>query len=186
MVLYGICNLSCQIQIFPNFLDINVDLSSGILVEIVDTQTEKYGIRIPKLSNTTTIQQSDFYLCAKDRLIIISEDMVPFLMAITDLNLRVSLARRSAQVDFIRTLKVGHIAAVYGTLFNERKYFECRVKYIGPVPELGPGKFIGVEFMVNYFRVLYFHQIFNMFFFFKARRRKASKFTSTGNNRKIC
>lgn len=150
MGLYGICNLSCQIQIFPNFLDINVDLSSGILVEIVDTQTEKYGIRIPKLSNTV-IHQSDFYLCPKDKLLIISEDVVPFLMAITDLNHRISLARRPQQVNFICGLKVGHITAVYGTLFNERKYFECRVKYIGPVAELGSGSFIAVEFLVIFF-----------------------------------
>lgn len=163
MVLYGICNLSCQIQIFPNFLDINVDLSSGILVEIVDTQTEKYGIRIPKLSNAT-IQQSDFYLCPKDKLIIISQDFLPFLMAINDLNHRVSLARRTPQIEFIRALKVGHIAAVYGTLFHERKYFECRVKYIGPVLELGPGSYIGVEFLVNYFCFIFSNRFLTKYF----------------------
>lgn len=170
MALYGICNLSCQIQIFPNFLDINVDLSSGILVEIVDTQTEKYGIRIPKLSNTT-IQQSDFYLCPKDKLIIISEDVVPFLMAITDLNHRVSLARRLPQIEFIRALKVGHIAAVYGTLFHERKYFECRVKYIGPVAELGPGSFIGVEFLVIFLYFLYVKRFLSICFYFSTVRK---------------
>lgn len=164
MVLYGICNFSCQIQVFPNFLDINVDLSSGILVEIVDKQTEKYGIRIPKLSNQIN-HQSDFYLCSKDKLLIIEENVLPFLMAISDLNLRISMARRSAQVEFITGLKVGHIAAVFGTLFHERKYFECRVKYIGSVPELGQGSFIGVEFLVIFLLFCFLKVVLFDFFF---------------------
>lgn len=153
MSFYGICNFSCQIQIFPNFLDKYVDLSSGVLVEIIDTQTEKYGIKIPRLSNNT-IYTDDFYLCPKDKLIKVSNDLLPFLIPIYDLKHRLEFARRAPQVEFIRSLKVGHVVAVYGTLFNERRYFECRVKYIGTVAELGMGNYIGVEFLVNYIFVL--------------------------------
>lgn len=182
MVLYGICNFSCQIQVFPNFLDINAELSIGYLVEIVDTQTEKYGIRIPKLSNQIN-HQSDFYLCSKDKLILIEENVVPFLMAISDLNHRISMARRTPQMEFITGIKVGHVAAVYGTLFNERKYFECRVKYIGAVPELGQGSFIGVEFLVIFLGFsLFGGYLISFFLLLIARRRKATTFNFIDNN----
>jgi hypothetical protein len=100
-------------------------------------------------------------LCSMLRLYQVQSDVIwPFVIAILDPLERLKFVQNYSACNFIQTLKVGSLVNASGLAFNKEVFYDCIVRFIGLVDEMGPGYYFGLELLVNYFFFLYFFFVY--------------------------
>lgn len=145
-----------------------VDLNRGMLVEIRKVADRYSTIMIHDFYERNFAYENNLYLCKSSALFPVPLELWPFLIAVNDPFERLIIAKDKALIEYIASLKIGNFATVNGQLFNvstvnqslmflpEREPkarsidFECIVRYIGSVDEVGPGFIFGLELLVNF------------------------------------
>lgn len=148
------------------------DLSRGTMVEIrkplASTAGSSYSnIVIHDYYRKNLAFENNLYMCKTSALFRVPLDVWPFLIAISDPLERVNIAKDKNYIDFIRSIGLDSFVTVNGQYFNysplnqslmflpEREPkeksldYECIVRYIGEVDEVGPGYMFGLELLVN-------------------------------------
>ncbi|XP_030383625.1 ubiquitin carboxyl-terminal hydrolase CYLD isoform X2 [Scaptodrosophila lebanonensis] len=91
----------------------------------------------------------NLYECAENKLIEVSEDVWPYVISIEHSLRRLLFVSNKNQCRWIVNLKPNDLLSVKGEQFGkEGVYFDCIVRYIGPVQELhAVGYFFGLELL---------------------------------------
>lgn len=130
--------------------DVNVNqLRLGMLVEALEESKDSaLRIRVTDTGGGSKTWLGTEWRCHKYDLIPVSFKIWQYLFAVQSLQERVRLASDESLCDQIRNISV-----------NDRIWYCCDpnrcikelafVRYIGPVPQLGPGHYFGLELLVN-------------------------------------
>lgn len=146
-----------------------VELHRGMTVEIEDSREKYTTIRIKDYYQQTFAYENNVYLCKTSALFSVPVDFWPFLIAINDPMERVNIAKDKNFIHYLLRLQTEGYVTVRGEYFNllppnqtlsflpEREPkdrsldYDCIVKYIGPVEEIGsPGCLFGLQLLVNF------------------------------------
>lgn len=145
----------------------HVDLKHGMMVEIKKDSNRYSTIMVHDYYEKNFAFENNLYLCKSSALFPVRTDIWPFLIAINDPCERANIARDRGFVDYILSLKIDSFVTVIGQYFNisainqslmflpereprERSLdYECIIRYIGLVDEIGPGYYFGLELLVN-------------------------------------
>ncbi|XP_055847048.1 ubiquitin carboxyl-terminal hydrolase CYLD [Episyrphus balteatus] len=146
-----------------------IPIEPGTLVKVYDTTTGGSGSTNNNTLNnnsssqsnsnsnskTTSVQILDYfnhnpisenlYECPTSHLKRIHQDIWPFGIAISDPTRRLQFFLSTEQCKHILYLREGELVAVNGALFGNAMRYECIVRYIGLVQEMGPGYYFGLQ-----------------------------------------
>lgn len=147
------------------------ELCRGTMVEIrkttISDRSSYSNIVIHDYYRKNLAYENNLYMCKTSALFKVPLDVWPFLIAIPDPSERIIIAKDKGYIDYIRSIGLDSFVTVNGQYFNyssinqslrflpereprERTLdFECIVRYIGPVDEVGPGYMFGLELLVN-------------------------------------
>lgn len=100
--------------------------------------------------------------CQSAHLQRIPSDIWPYLIAILDPLERCEFAKRPKLFGSVKQLRVGDIVMVSWLAKNRHVTYDCIIRYVGPVPKIGPGYYFGLELLV---KTLYFYH-FTFFYVF--------------------
>lgn len=140
------------------------EVHRGTLVEVKGTQGKQNStVRIYDPHQKNLAFENNLYTIKCTSLLAIPRASWHFLAAIIDPHTRANIAADTELLDYIIRLKVKSFVTVNGFYFSlyqdhifaEKEpmkgplYFECIIRYIGPVDEIGPGYFFGLELLVN-------------------------------------
>lgn len=145
-----------------------IELSRGMTVEIKDYKERYSSIMVHDYYQKNYAYENNLYLCKTSALFQVPLGIWPFLIAINDPYERANIAKDRPFIDYILRQQEGSYVTVDGQHFNlstirqklsflpEREPkdrsldYECIIKYIGPVDEIGgPGYLFGLELLVN-------------------------------------
>lgn len=148
--------------------DEGFNIKRGMMVEIKKHSSRYSTITIHDYyDKNLSFEINNLYLCKSSALFPVSREIWPFLTAIMDPCERANLAKDKGLVDYILSLEVSCYATVRGQEFNvssinqslmflpEREPrerlldYECIIRHIGEVDEIGPGYYFGLELLVN-------------------------------------
>jgi hypothetical protein len=148
-----------------------LELARGSMVEIRYPQHNQSIVVIHDFHQKNLAFENNLYIVKNSALLRVPERIWPYLVAITDPNERANIAKDQYYVEYILTLKEKSFVRVNGQYFSaypirqqflperEPKYksldYDCIVRYIGPVDEIGPGYFFALELLVNAFKSYY-------------------------------
>lgn len=143
-----------------------IDVLKGTMVEIRKINNQhQYTVMIHDFHQKNFAFENNLYLIKPSVLCTVSRELWPFLIAITDPIARARIATDEAFCDYLLNLNEKSLASVNGHYFStcpirqslqflpEREPrdrfvdYYCSVKYIGPVEEIGPGYFFGLELL---------------------------------------
>lgn len=145
-----------------------VDLKKGMMVEVLLLSEKFATVRIHDYYQKNLAFENNLYLVKASALFEVAIDVWPYVIAITDPQMRLNFARDRVFIDYVMSLDVGSFATVNGIFFmmssinqslsflperepqNRILDYECVVRYIGPVDEIGPGCVFGLELLVNF------------------------------------
>lgn len=145
-----------------------LELTRGVMVEIMKDTNGHSTIKVHDYYQKHFAYEHNLYFCKSSALFPVAVEIWPFLIAISDPLERTFLARDLDHVHFVLSLEVDDFVTVNGKLFdvspmnqslmflperepkNKTLDYECVVKYIGPVDEVGPGYIFGLELLVIY------------------------------------
>lgn len=150
--------------------DQKVELSRGTTVQIKKVQTTYSEVMICDLHNPNLAFQNNLYYVKTSCLVHVDESIWFQLIAIPDSQERANIAKDKAYLDYIASLGVDTFVRVNAHHFSmcpirqslqflperetkdfrERDY-DCIVRYIGFVDEIGPGYYYGLELLVNFY-----------------------------------
>lgn len=151
---------------------VSYGLRKGQMVEIIDfiaplhNQTNKFCIiRILDYHQITAPWDRHVYVCRTGNLMQVPSDSWPYVISVIDPFDRLAFAKDRAYVDYIKSLSVDDLVEIKGEIFQQslmqqsidfgqvhQKYYECVVRFIGPVPEVSrSGYCFGLELLVNCF-----------------------------------
>lgn len=150
---------------------VSYGLRKGQMVEIIDyiaqhNQNNKFcSIKILNYQQVKAFFDQHVYLCKTAALMPVASDAWPYVISVMDPFDRLAFAKDKAYVDYIKSLRVEDLVEVKGEIFNlsimqqsidfgqvQQKYYECVVKFIGPVQEVSQsGYCFGLELLVNCF-----------------------------------
>lgn len=124
-------------------------ISPGNLVKILqyDKNNKNAKIQVMDYYNNNIIWEN-LYKCSVNHLKKIHNDLFPFLIAIQDPEDRLQFAVRSECCKNILQLRIDDIVNVSGEPFRKDIFYNCIIRYIGLVPEIGPGYYFGLEILV--------------------------------------
>lgn len=145
------------------------ELCRGTMVEIRQSPSPSNysNIIIHDYYRKNLAFENNLYMCKTSALFRVPLDIWPFLVSITDPLERVNIARDKNYINYIRSIGIDSFVTVNGQYFNfspmnqslmflpereprERSLdYECIVRYIGTVDEVGPGYMFGLELLVN-------------------------------------
>lgn len=130
--------------------DVNVNkLRLGMLVEALeDLKDGLLKIRVTETAGSQTWCGTE-WRCHKYDLILVSHKIWQYLLAVQSPQERVQLASNEALCEQIRAISVKDKVWYYRDPNKHSKELVF-VRYIGSVPELGPGNYFGLELLVNY------------------------------------
>ncbi|CAD7085791.1 unnamed protein product [Hermetia illucens] len=126
-----------------------VIVSKGTLVKILDANgSSSVNVQVMDYINKNPIWEN-MYKCAADSVRQVPQDTWPYVIAIADPEERLRFALNSKWCQIILSLKIGSIVSVSAELFKKSSSFDynCIVRYIGLVPEIGPGYYFGLELL---------------------------------------
>lgn len=95
------------------------------------------------------LQQSDYYLCDYKDFIFIQEKLWWMLIAVRNIKNRLKIMQMEKFQKFLMRIKVNSIIHVASDSFGTKDDLKCTVQYVGEVPEIGPGYFIGFLLFVS-------------------------------------
>lgn len=142
----------------------HVELSRGMMVEYKRTSDRYCNIIIRDYYTKNHAFENNLYLCKSSALYQVQSSMWHFLVAINDPIERAALAKDKPFTEYILGLDINGVCTVNGQYFHYASHLErdrnanmaldyhCIVKYIGPVADLGPGHFFGLQLVVIFSR----------------------------------
>lgn len=152
--------------------DQSVELLQGTMVETIGLQFNKnyHTVMIHDYHQRNFAFENNLYFIKQSALYQVSAEIWPFLIAVTDANIRASIAKDENFSEYILRLQLKSFVSVDAQYFSicpirqslqflpqrepNRKQgasFDCIVRYIGEVKEIGPGFYFGLELLVIFF-----------------------------------
>lgn len=154
---YAICLKQCKIRTAPipsvaiqdDSLSDTTVLRIGTLVRIQERYNQKQVVvKVCSFFSSDPVWEANLYLCPTSHLHAVEGGLWPFLGAISDPEDRCTLAKHPENWRFVLTLGVGAHCSASAQLFRMPGSFDCVVRYVGYVPEMGPGCYFGLEILV--------------------------------------
>lgn len=150
--------------------DQKIEVQRGTMVEVLHSQSNQQYCKviIHDYHERNLAYENNLYFMRQSELFPVNEIFWPFLIAITNPNERANIAMDDAYVTYLLNLNIKSFVSVVGQYFintiresiqflPERQPKEhlstdyaCIIRYIGPVDEIGPGNFFGLELLVNF------------------------------------
>lgn len=121
----------------------DVVLRKGNLVKLSNLNGGTYFARVYSNDGGELRQSDKDYICKVHDFTFVTEQLWMMLIAVNNVDRRVVIMRRETFKRFLSKLRVGSNCNVSGRIFNREENIRCFVKYIGAVPEIGPGTFFG-------------------------------------------
>lgn len=152
---FALCSDSCNIKLIhgtshSSDVKTTTQLFKGMMVQVYERlPNKKCSIKICDFHNANILWESNLFLCSNNNLMFVSPEVWPFLIAINDPLTRLDCAKDNDWTQFISGSNTDHIVQVSGNNFGKEYPFTCIVRFIGLVPEIGPGYHFGLEILVN-------------------------------------
>ncbi|XP_055546306.1 ubiquitin carboxyl-terminal hydrolase CYLD isoform X2 [Wyeomyia smithii] len=139
-----------HIKFEENKDDNNVTIEMGTTLQIEEVISGKLAlVRIKNYYNTDDkTYENHLFQCPKSSLLIIPKEAWPFIIAIMDPQERVNFASQSKRLAMLERLSNDLIVKVSGRAFGlMTEVYDCIIRAIGPVPEIGPGYYLCMELL---------------------------------------
>lgn len=145
----AICKNACYGTEFPSFNGQLKDFPAGILVQVFNRHNTKCCIKIREFtSNIANKYPYELYEIDYDNLTYVDKEIWPYLIAIKFVDERIKFWNDFvAAGQSMNNFGVGQTIQLHPNAEDKHHTFKCQIKYQGPVPELGLGFFLGVEFI---------------------------------------
>uniref|UniRef100_A0A182QZA1 ubiquitinyl hydrolase 1 n=1 Tax=Anopheles farauti TaxID=69004 RepID=A0A182QZA1_9DIPT len=140
--------------------DDRIEIEPGMTLQIVEQPSSKIAlIKIKDFyrgcgtaAATTNEQTSNPYehrifQCQAAHLQRVPSDIWPYIIAILDPQERCEFAKRSKLFGSVKQLRTGDIVMVSWLAKNRHVTYDCIIRYVGPVPKIGPGYYFGLELL---------------------------------------
>ncbi|XP_050084836.1 uncharacterized protein LOC126570840 isoform X2 [Anopheles aquasalis] len=108
---------------------------------------EGSGITMNGTSGAASPHENRIYQCQVAHLQRVPADIWPFIIAILDPQERCEFAKRPKLFASVKQLRTGDIVLVNWLAKNRNVTYDCIIRYIGPVPKIGPGYYFGLELL---------------------------------------
>jgi hypothetical protein len=137
-------------------LDINVNLKStkvirlGSLVKVISPQYDGDRVAVRLIDERDLVEGSeDVWVCSKIHLLPVDPAMLSSLTAVFEPSHRVALVQKGHIFRELAVIEVGEKVMLLPKTQDSRLKAELAVvRYKGPVPEMGPGTYYGLEILV--------------------------------------
>lgn len=146
--------------------DQKVELFRGTTVQVKRVQHTYTTVMICGFTVDNLAFENNLYYVKTSSLKFLDESIWLLMLAIPDPQERANIAKDQAYLDYLETLKLNSFVQVNAHHFSmcpirqslqfiperEKEYrdrdYDCIVRYIGFVNEIGPGHFFGLELLV--------------------------------------
>lgn len=154
----AICTRTSELKTYPESIGVKTQLLEGSLVELFDGPTvTKSKIKILDFYQSYPELDHQFYFCTKRNLTPFEDEEFPeFIKSIKCHNQRLRFFKNETQIQFIKELKISEIVSADGMAFGVKWTYHCIIRYIGLVPDFGPGYYFILELLVIFFSILVF------------------------------
>jgi hypothetical protein len=140
-------------------LDINVNLNGirvirlGSLVKVISTKYDGDRVAVRLIDERCLVEGSeDVWVCSKFHLLPVDPVMLSSVVAVFEPSCRVALVQKSQVFRELAAIEVGEKVMLLPETQDSRWEPELAVvRYKGPVPEMGPGTYYGLEILVILF-----------------------------------
>lgn len=120
-----------------------------MMLQIRERSSAKFvNVRVYDFYAKDLVWEHNLFSCPLANLLVIPSDIWLFLAAIVDPAERLGLAQSERRVKHILSIQEGDTVSVSGAAFRLDINYEAIVRYIGQVPEIGPGCYFGLELLV--------------------------------------
>jgi len=125
----------------------------GSLVEVTSTQLDGVRVAVRLVDERCLIEGSeDVWVCSQLHLLPVDPVMLSALIAVCEPSLRVALVQNEHIYRELAAIEVGEKVMLLSETPDSRLEPELAVvRYKGPVPEMGPGTYYGLEILVIFF-----------------------------------
>ncbi|GAB0089119.1 CYLD [Sergentomyia squamirostris] len=147
---FAVCIRSCQIRLLSNLQsgDEFIKLQPGMMVQIRDRPSSKFAsLRVYDFYSRDLVWENNLFSCPMASLLVIPSDIWLFLAGIVDPGERLRVAQTEHQWKYILSLHESDIVVVNGSAFRLDVSFDGIIRYVGLVPEIGPGYYFGLEIL---------------------------------------
>lgn len=142
--------------------DININLENakimrvillGSLVEVTSAQLDGIRVAVRIVDERCLIEGSeDVWVCDQYHLLRVDPVMLSALIAVCEPSLRVMLVQNEHIYRELAAIEIGKKVMLLSETPDSRLEPELAVvRYKGPVPEMGPGTYYGLEILVIFF-----------------------------------
>lgn len=139
--------------------DINVNLKStrvirlGSFVKVISTKYDGDRVVVQLFDERDLVEGSeDLWVCSKFHLLPVDPVMLSSLTAVFEPSNRVALVQKGHIFRELAVVDVGEKVMLLPETQDSRLEAEMAVvRYKGPVPEMGPGTYYGLEILVIFF-----------------------------------
>ncbi|XP_050076644.1 ubiquitin carboxyl-terminal hydrolase CYLD [Anopheles maculipalpis] len=152
-------------------IDDRIDIEPGMTLQIVEQPSSKIAlIKIKDFYGTSTNNrggggggsgpsgtvtsapttnpyENRIFQCQAANLQRIPSDIWPYIIAILDPQERCEFAKRPKLFGSVKLLRTGDIVMVSWLAKNRHVTYDCIIRYVGPVPKIGPGYYFGLELL---------------------------------------
>lgn len=152
---FALCSDSCNIKLIHGTshspeAKTTTQLFKGMMVQIYERlPNKKCSIKVCDYHNENIVWENNLFLCNLNNLLLVSAELWPFLIAISDPQVRYEHAKDNNWAQFITRSNLDHIVQVSNQEFAKEFPYTCIIRFIGLVPEIGPGYHFGLEILVN-------------------------------------
>lgn len=161
--------MSSNFKSDQEFHDQKVELFRGSTVQVKGRQNSYTVVMICDFYQSNLAFQNNLYYVKTTALQVVDQSIWLQLVAIPDMNQRANITKDKAYVDYLSTLKIGSFVLVTSEYFStclirqslqflperdptdeSNRDYNCIIRYIGFIDEMGPGYFYGLELLVNF------------------------------------
>lgn len=127
-----------------------VEVEAGMMLQIMEQMTARLAIvRIKDYYNPDATNRESMVQCQTSQYHSVPDDLWPFVIAILDPQERLKFVRQPGRLSKVRLLRQDQIVKVSGKPFRRpMTTYDCIIRYCGPVSEIGPGYYFGLELLV--------------------------------------
>ncbi|XP_055684560.1 ubiquitin carboxyl-terminal hydrolase CYLD [Lutzomyia longipalpis] len=147
---FAVCTKHCQLRLLTGAPsgDEFMALQPGMMLQIRERPSGKVvSVRVYDFYARDLVWENNLFSCPIGNLLEVPSDIWLFLAAIVDPVERLALAQSEARTRQILSLKESDIVVASGAAFRLNASFDAIVRYIGLVPEIGPGYYFGLEIL---------------------------------------
>uniref|UniRef100_A0A182PAN4 ubiquitinyl hydrolase 1 n=1 Tax=Anopheles epiroticus TaxID=199890 RepID=A0A182PAN4_9DIPT len=147
--------------------DDRIEIEPGMTLQIVEQPSSKIAlIKIKDFYGTASNGRSGggglspastpnggspydkrIFQCQASHLQRVPSDIWPYVIAILDPQERCEFAKRPKLFGSVKQLRTGDIVMVSWLAKNRHVIYDCIIRYVGPVPKIGPGYYFGLELL---------------------------------------